>query len=354
MSTKQSQRKTAFTIIELMVVVAIIVLLIAILLPSLQSARQHAKTVQCSSNMHHIGLSMANYLFMSDGTYPASYLYPHNLDGEWSIQTQDDGRPFGYQHWSYFLYEDGKIGDQMFQCPNMERGGGPRTNPGLLLADWEAGQVDQNGTPSPSDLQDKQAPRISYGANAAIIPRNKFNRILSGGERVNVFVKENKVKYSGGTILITEFLNNWKALGLQKGGGIESKAHRPINPFFHVGSGFNEYTASAAAPGFIYGLPADQRMYGILPTMEVREKTNILDHTSGISQLNAVGRHHPTSDAVYAKKYGGAANFLFCDGHAEGMTALQSVEKRKWGDRYYSLSGASEILNMSKVYTAGQ
>ncbi len=344
--------KRAFTLIELMVVIAIIALLIAVLLPSLQAARQHAKAVQCGSNLHHVGLAMANYLYSSKGTYPASYLYPDSAEGSWSLE-QDEGKPFGYLHWSYFLYDSGQVSDKAFQCPLQEHGGAPRTNPGLNPDDWEAGQVDQTGDNHARELTDKQAPRMSYTANAVIMPRNKFTTQLSHGQRVNMFVRENTVRYPGSTILATEFLNNWRALGVQNAGGIESKSHRPINPFYHVGSGFNEYTAPPRSPGYIYGTTSDQDTYGLLPLAEVRDKTNILDFSSGISQINAIGRHHPHADQVYSRKFGGAANFLYCDGHVEAMTALDSVAKRQWGTRYYSISGQNEVMNMSKVATGG-
>lgn len=343
-------KQPGFTLIELMVVIAIIALLVAMLLPSLSAARAHAKTVSCAANLHHVSLAMANYLYGSKGTYPASYVYPENADGQWSPKTQDPGKPYGYLHWSNFMYDSGEVGDKAFQCPIYENGGAPRTNPGKEIKDWEEGQLDQNGQATANDqLTDKQAPRMSYGANAAIMPRNKFNSVLSGGARVNQFVRENSVKHLGATILMTEFINNWKALGVLKDGTrVQSNAHRPINPFYHVGSGFNEYSAPVSSPGFMYGLPNDQDTYGLLPLMEVRNKIDILNYTSGISQINAVGRHHPTADYVYNKKFGGAANFLYGDGHAEAMTALDSVVKRQWGDRYFSITGENQVMNMSK------
>jgi prepilin-type N-terminal cleavage/methylation domain-containing protein/prepilin-type processing-associated H-X9-DG protein len=53
--------RSAFTLIELLVVVAIIALLIAILLPSLQHARDQAKTSVCASNLHQLALAVQYY-----------------------------------------------------------------------------------------------------------------------------------------------------------------------------------------------------------------------------------------------------------------------------------------------------
>lgn len=51
----------AFTLIEILVVVAIIALLISILIPSLAKAREQARMVTCKSNLHQLGLSIATY-----------------------------------------------------------------------------------------------------------------------------------------------------------------------------------------------------------------------------------------------------------------------------------------------------
>ena len=60
-SSRQRTVRRAFTLIELLVVISIIALLIAILIPSITHARDHALRVKCSSNLHGIGLAMDVY-----------------------------------------------------------------------------------------------------------------------------------------------------------------------------------------------------------------------------------------------------------------------------------------------------
>lgn len=58
------KKQKAFTLIEMLVVVAIIALLIAILLPSLSKARELSRQTACSANMKGIGTSC--YIYQSD------------------------------------------------------------------------------------------------------------------------------------------------------------------------------------------------------------------------------------------------------------------------------------------------
>ena len=65
-------KRSCFTLIELLVVIATVALLIAILLPSLQSSRQNAKAVLCGSNIKQLVLGLTMYETENE-TFPYAF-----------------------------------------------------------------------------------------------------------------------------------------------------------------------------------------------------------------------------------------------------------------------------------------
>jgi prepilin-type processing-associated H-X9-DG protein/prepilin-type N-terminal cleavage/methylation domain-containing protein len=70
MMPKHTKRQ-AFTLVELLVVLSIILILAALLFPAIFAARSRARVVACQSNLRQIGLAVMQYADQHNGVYPA-------------------------------------------------------------------------------------------------------------------------------------------------------------------------------------------------------------------------------------------------------------------------------------------
>lgn len=84
-------RRGGFTLIELLVVVSIIALLIAILLPSLQKAREVSRMIVCGSNTRQMSVAASTFSIEHNG-----YIQPAS-DSKWYTRHDSSRRKYAYR-----------------------------------------------------------------------------------------------------------------------------------------------------------------------------------------------------------------------------------------------------------------
>jgi prepilin-type N-terminal cleavage/methylation domain-containing protein/prepilin-type processing-associated H-X9-DG protein len=120
------QHKHAFSLIEVLVVIATISVLMAVLLPSLSITRRIGRRMRCAANLKQLALAWQVYIDVYDGRFYKS-LYANNEYGGWRPNPRGDVRPL-----NRFVNLDPQLRDEsqagLFRCPS-DRGGIKDTEP---------------------------------------------------------------------------------------------------------------------------------------------------------------------------------------------------------------------------------
>lgn len=149
--SRRAQFRRGFTLVELLVVIAIIGILVALLLPAVQSAREAARRTQCKNHMKQIGLASLLYESAQSALPTAGWGYRWTGDPDMGAGASQPGG------WTYSL------------LPYLEDGAVFNIGEGLAPAEKAAALVRQKMTPIPTFYCPSRRPAgLSYGPEFSI------------------------------------------------------------------------------------------------------------------------------------------------------------------------------------------
>lgn len=117
---ERDSRQRVFTLVELLVVIAVIAILASLLLPALQGARAKAKEAICLSQLRQLGLLTINYTGDHDDCFPYMAYHAAGL-GIGTSTVRQYGHTFAELARALSLTSSAQMRDSILFCPSDER-----------------------------------------------------------------------------------------------------------------------------------------------------------------------------------------------------------------------------------------
>jgi prepilin-type processing-associated H-X9-DG protein len=352
----------AFTMVEMMIVVGIIVLLASVVGPALSKARALVWKVECGNNMRNIGLAMNSYV-TDFNVYPPAYVFacPYAMVNR-SLQHWTDllSNRCPYPPCTFPTPSQGMIqpGDLLFDCPSFERGGLPPAN---TIGGKGANENTEPGQTVGAQL-DRQALRTAYTVNEAICPRPYMQKLwcdawprpmpIPMATRPYQFVLPSQITSTSSTILMSEWNQDWKMLA---GTDPDNPADNELCMSYSTVHGFA--CAGTSDPTGMVHLPTGAPC--ALTVVNGTSKSDPYDVAFAKPAGSGGGLRRVRVDEILAdppipganlarpnwlgRNHLGKTNFAYVDGHVESKTIESTLATFEWGERFYSLSPGDDI-----------
>ena len=156
MSVRMREQRGGFSLIDVLVTIAVIALLIGILLPSISMVRESARKVICSSDMRQLGVGVSMFSEDNDGLLPPSVyleeitsrianpMQPHLMDTVRTDPSEFYDRPWGQWDGLGILFSNAYINAPgVYYCPS-HRGSNREIESAARWNDQETDQLVSN------------------------------------------------------------------------------------------------------------------------------------------------------------------------------------------------------------------
>lgn len=297
----------AFTLVELLMVVAILMLFMALLLPALKTAREHGRRAKCLSNLHQISIAMVMYADQNNGKLP-----PYFYTAQKSVNGSGDPSYQILIKAPWTIWDVGMISNaKILLCPTDR-------NPTLINT------TDPKGNPI--------VVPTSYGYN--------FEPFMQGTGILNVDFSQTVLIFDGKPDQIS---GDWSgngsttiaSLGGSGSGGDGGVSLAGANG---GGTGGGSSGGSSGGSGGVPTCPScgsggkqwichivqgnnNNKLYSTICTGDPSLSTHVFNHGDPCGTCDVL----IFNDQLLDRRHFNRANIIFLDGHGEWLTALPSL-----------------------------